>query len=400
MSNNLKVKEVNSWDNLIIVVSRKCEKWQNIGNINIQHQSNSDSIPVFQYNDKPLFGFEESEGKRLTRHPVLAYEAIKQLLIQLKNYVNGTKNIYLLIHSEELGFNPEPGFAIRFNNQIFTLSQRTTQKRHAVLEPNGQTQGNWSIYLVTLAEVTQISGKHWELWEFIHEKSSLIYKCLSGKEDIYECLLTYGLKKNIIEPFSLLKHSIMTSFLDLDIDWQGIKEVNEKDKENAKKYLNDILKGKSNYYCQKLVNLWFYLTGKNDLKIDDKVTPSLDKKDLPYKKSVLDLINELDNDRKNNLKDKWINLLKHVGLNVYKDEEYPYKIENINLDEKSLVILYLKNIDLMSQQDEKNRNVNIFLGKFEKKEDSKKEKEIIYFNFHKWYLKLGDLLDELKIFLE
>jgi hypothetical protein len=398
MSNNLKVKEVNSWDNLIIVVSRKCEQWQNIGNINIQHQSNTDSIPVFQYNDKPLFGFGESEGKRLTRRPILAYEAIKQLLIQLKNYINGTKNIYLLIHSEELGFNPETGYAVRFNNQTFTLSQRTTQKRHAVLEPNGQTQGDWRIYLVTLANDTQISGKHWELWEFIHEEPSLIYNCLSGKEDIYECLLTYGLKKNIIEPFSLLKHSIMTSFLDLDIDWQGIKEVNEKDKKNAKKYLNAILEKKSkNYYCQKLVNLWFYLTGNKDLKIES-IHSSLEKDKLPYKKSVLDLINELDNDRKNNLKEKWTNLLSHVGLNV--DLNDPYNIEKIKKDKESLIIFYLQNLDLMSQQNKEDKNVNIFLGKFEKKEDSKKEKEIIYFNFHEWYLKLGDLLEELKSFLE
>jgi hypothetical protein len=375
MSNNLKVKEVNSWDNLIIVVSRKCGQWQNIGNINIQHQSNSDSIPVFQYNDKPLFGFEESEGKRLTRRPVLAYEAIKQLLIQLKNYINGTKNIYLLIHSEELGFNSETGYAVRFNNQTFTLSQRITQKRHAVLEPNGQTQGDWRIYLVTLANDTQISGKHWELWEFIHEGPSLIYKCLSGKEDIYECLLTYGLKKNIIEPFSLLKHSIMTSFLDLDIDWQGIKEVNEKDKESAKKYLNAILEKKSeNYYCQKLVNLWFYLTGENDLKIDDKVTTSLDKKDLPYEKSVLDLINELTNEIKENLEKRWQTLLKHVEL----------VIEKKNKTEKVPSITeYLKNLDKMIK-DEKERDINKFLN----------------FNFHEWYLKLGDLLEELKSFLE
>jgi hypothetical protein len=206
-------------------------------------------------------------------------------------------------------------------------------------------------------------------------------------------------KRNILFNFSLLKHRIMTSFLDLDIDWQGIKEVNEKDKKNAKKYLNAILEKKSkNYYCQKLVNLWFYLTGKNDIKIDDKVTTSLNKKDLPYEKSVLDLINELDELKKYNLKEKWINLLRHVGLNVDKDKNEPYKIENINLDEKSIVILYLKNIDLLSQQNKENRNVNIFLGKLEKTEDEKKE--IIYFNFHEWYLKLGDLLEELKSFLE
>jgi hypothetical protein len=375
MASNLNVNKAASWDHLIIVVSRLCWQWQNIGDINIQHQSNSYSIPVFQYNDKPLFGFEESEGKRLTRRPILAYEAIKLLLMQLKNYINETKNIYLLIHSEELGFNPETGYAVRFNNQTFTLSQRTTQKRHAVLEPNGQTQGDWRIYLVTLANDTQISGKHWELWEFIHEGPSLIYKCLSGKEDIYECLLTYGLKKNIIEPFSLLKHSIMTSFLDLDIDWQGIKEVNEKDKENAKKYLNDILKGKSNnYYCQKLVNLWFYLTGKNDLNIDNNVTTSIDKKDLPYEKSVLDLINELTNEIKENLEKRWQTLLKHVEL----------VIEKKNKTEKVPSITeYLKNLDKMIK-DEEERDINKFLN----------------FNFHEWYLKLGDLLEELKSFLE
>jgi len=195
--------------------------------------------------------------------------------------------------------------------------------------------------------------------------------------------------------FSNIKHHIMTSFLDLDIDWQGIKEVNEKDKENAKEYLNDILKGKSNnYYCQKLVNLWFYLTGNKDLKIES-IRSSLEKDKLPYKKSVLDLINELDNDRKNNLKEKWRNLLSHVGLNV--DLNDP---NNIEKGKESLIIFYLQNLDLMSQQNKEDKDVNIFLGKFEKKEDSKKEKEIIYFNFHEWYLKLGDFLEELKSFLE
>jgi hypothetical protein len=202
--------------------------------------------------------------------------------------------------------------------------------------------------------------------------------------------------------FSNIKHHIMTSFLDLDIDWQGIKEVNEKDKESAKKYLNAILEKKlekksKNYYCQKLVNLWFYLTGNKDLKIES-IHSSLEKDKLPYKKSVLDLINELDNDRKNNLKEKWTNLLSHVGLNVNLND--PYNIEKIEKGKESLIIFYLQNLDLMSQQNKEDKNVNIFLGKFEKKEDSKKEKEIIYFNFHEWYLKLGDLLEELKSFLE
>ena len=179
-----------------------------------------------------------------------------------------------------------------------------------------------------------------------------------------------------IKIFSLIKHRIMTSFLDLDIDWQGLKEINEKDKENAKKYLNVILEKKSeNYYCQKLVNLWFYLTGKNDLNIiDNNVTTSLSKKDLPYEKSILDLINELTNEIKENLEKKLQTLLKHVEL----------EIENKNKSEKvPYIIDYLKNLDKMIK-DEKERDINKFLN----------------FNFHEWYLKLGDLLEELKSFLE
>jgi len=191
----------------------------------------------------------------------------------------------------------------------------------------------------------------------------------------WEELVKESKKKSLVKFFSLLKHYIMTSFLDLDIDWQGIKEVNEKDKENAKEYLNDILKGKSNnYYCQKLVNLWFYLTGKNDLKIDDKVTTSLDKKDLPYEKSVLDLINKSTKEIKENLEKRLRTLLKHVEL----------ENENKNKSEKvPSVIDYLKNLDKMIK-DKKERDINKFLN----------------FDFHEWYLKLGDLLEELKSFLE
>jgi ERCC4-related helicase len=124
----------------------------------------------------------------------------------------------------------------------------------------------------------------------------------------------------------------------------------------------------------KLVNLWFYLTGKNDLKIDDKVTTSLDKKDLPYEKSFLDLINELTKEIKENLEKRLRTLLKHVEL----------ENENKNKSEKvPSVIDYLKNLDKMIK-DKKERDINKFLN----------------FNFHEWYLKLGDLLEELKSFLE
>jgi len=202
------------------------------------------------------------------------------------------------------------------------------------------------------------------------EGGEIYFNTSASFDDIFSCFFL-----NLPKVFSVIKHHIMTSFLDLDIDWQGIKEVNEKDKKSAKKYLNDILEKKSeNYYCQKLVNLWFYLTGKNGLKIDDKVTTSLDKKNLPYEKSVLDLINELTKEIKENLEKRLQTLLKHVEL----------ENENKNKSEKvPSVIDYLKNLDKMIK-DKKERDINKFLN----------------FNFHEWYLKLGDLLEELKSFLE
>ncbi len=212
-------------------------------------------------------------------------------------------------------------------------------------------------------------------------------------EDIFECFFL-----NLPKLFSILKHRIMNSFLDLDIDWQGVKEVSEKDKDKAKKYLNSILsskKSKQNYYKQKLVNLWFYLTGNNGLKINE-IEASLSKDNLPYKKSVCDLINQLDNEVKEKIKEKWKNLLNHVGLKV--DNDKPFDINNISIDENVDIFVYLKNLDEMISSEESNRDIKKFLGRIEKIENG--QKKIIYFDFHEWYLKLGDLLEELKIFLE
>jgi len=208
-------------------------------------------------------------------------------------------------------------------------------------------------------------------------------------------------KEIIIKNFSLLKHRIMNSFLDLDIDYQGIKEVNEKDKNKTKEYLDKVLaskkskrkKSKQNYYKQKLVNLWFYLTGKNDLKINEtKIT--LGKDQLPNQKSILDLINELDNEKKDAIEKQWRSLLNHVGLKVNND---PFNVSKISVDENSEIVKYLENLDEMIQ-DQSKRDINKFLGKIEKMEDG--QKKITYFDFHQWYLKLGDLLESLKIFLE
>jgi len=369
MSEDLDVKRVNSWNNLIIAVSRECGKakrhWRNIGEILIQHQNNNYHIPVFQYNNKPLFGFEESDNKTLTKCPILTYEAIAELLRQLRDYLINTKNIYLLIHSEELGYDSAADCVLVFGGQQYRLNNRSTQKCHAMLEPDGQTPDEWSIYLKELANSTGNSGKHLELWEFIHDNRSPIYKCLKSEGNTYECLLTHGLKKNVIEPFSLLKHHIMTSFLDLDIDWQGINELSKKNLKVAQEYLDEVLKKSNNYYCQKLVNLWFYLKGNEQSEINN-IIASLNEDQLPYKKSVLDLINELTNEAKEK---RLQTLLEHVGLKINKKEPS--------------IIDYLKNLDSMVKNENK-RDINKFLS----------------LNFHEWYLKLGDLLDELKSFSE
>jgi len=168
--------------------------------------------------------------------------------------------------------------------------------------------------------------------------------------------------------FSLIKHTIMTFFLDLDIDWQGINEASKKDIEIAKSYLGEVLNRESdNYYCQKLVNLWFYLTGDRNkgLKIDDnKITTSLNDDQRPYKKSILDIIREKPNDEHSKVLDS---LYEHVGLN--------------SNGRDARIIQYLQNLDSMNKG---KKDINKFLS----------------VNFHEWYLKLGDLLEELKYYLE
>jgi hypothetical protein len=317
--------------------------------------------------DRFIPGDEWKDAWKFESDSLYAYRTAKNTTVQCCNKINEIPNndfpIIIWVNTKKIQ-------AKNLKNQLSKIINRLPEKirvvyhdvlidnipenLHNVAKPYSLAKGNVSQFKKILKR----------------KDDNYVFDTSASFKDIFSCFFL-----NLPKIFSILKHYIMTSFLDLDIDWQGIKEVNEKDKENAKEYLNDILKGKSNnYYCQKIVNLWFYLTGKNDLKIDDKVTTSLDKKDLPYEKSVLDLINELTKEIKENLEKRLRTLLKHVEL----------ENENKNKSEKvPSVIDYLKNLDKMIKY-KKERDINKFLS----------------FNFHKWYLKLGDLLDELKIFLE
>ncbi|MEO0136375.1 MAG: hypothetical protein ABIL40_10825 [candidate division WOR-3 bacterium] len=74
-----------------------------------------------------------------------------------------------------------------------------------------------------------------------------------------------GLKKNkdLIQPFSLLKHRIAHLFLPMDIDLQGISEVKSKNNiEKAVEYLKEVVEEKKDnpaYYRQRLADLWYIL---------------------------------------------------------------------------------------------------------------------------------------------
>jgi len=187
----------------------------------------------------------------------------------------------------------------------------------------------------------------------------------------------------------------MTSFLDLDIDWQGINEISMKDIKKAEQYLGEVVQKTDDYYCQKLVNLWFHLTGGINLRNND-TQPSLNKDQLPYKKSILDLIHELPDEIRKDVEKGWRSLLEHVGLKI-QDSNSSYNINNIIRYDDSDIIAYLEKLDGMIQSKSK-RQLKRFRGELEIIGNG--ETKIIYFNFHEWYLKLGDLLERLKSFLE
>ncbi len=235
MSKELNLNElqkVKNWNDVIIIVTRECINWENKENIRVSYNARDYSISVHRWNDEAIFGFEESEKKVLTLNPNLTYCAIKELLKKLKVCLTNTQNIYLVIHAEELGIEGQglPENKVKLDGVKLNLSQAPIQKRFAILEPNGSAtgEGDFDKYLIHISRETGIGKKHWELWEFIHDDNSPINNCLKEKENIYNCLLTSGLKKNIIKLISSLKHRLAHLFSPLDTDLQGLWDEAQK----------------------------------------------------------------------------------------------------------------------------------------------------------------------------
>ena len=163
------------------------------------------------------------------------------------------------------------------------------------------------------------------------------------------------------EILSRLQHRIMNLFLPLDIDWQGIKSVLEEDRSKAEQYFDNV---KRSIKGSKLLELlWFYLAGE---KINDII--------LPDKKSIYDvkcdiINNTNDDEKKRKINDIWQEILIHVGLK-----------QGFTKDSDSNFVKYLEGIE--------NQTIDKFLSSFTINEKN--------YNFHTWYLKLGELLDELK----
>jgi hypothetical protein len=176
-------------------------------------------------------------------------------------------------------------------------------------------------------------------------------------------------KKHHLIELSLLKHKIMNLILPLDIDWQGILEISKNDKNKANIYLKKI-KGS---YKNLLEILWFYLLGERLSKNKIKVR----KNELPNKKSVSDILSPYES--KEEVESKWKEILTHCGLEKSSSDE-------IKIDKELGIVKYFQKL--------KNRNISIndFLNNF--MVNNRK------YNFHSWYLELGDLFDDLKKLLE
>ena len=169
------------------------------------------------------------------------------------------------------------------------------------------------------------------------------------------------------EILSRLQHIIMNIFLPLDIDWQGIKSALEEDRSKAEHYFDDVkgsIKG-SNL----LKSLWFYLAGEK-ISMGEKINDII----LPDKKSIYDIKcdiinNTNDEEKKRKINDIWQEILIHVGLK-----------QGFTKDSDSNFVKFLEGIE--------NQTINEFLRSFTINGKN--------YNFHTWYLKLGELLDELK----
>ena len=216
--------------------------------------------------------------------------------------------------------------------------------------------------------------------------------------ELFDGLCEIIKKKPIIPNFSLLKHQIAHLFLPLDIDLQGIYEVSKQSKDEAVKYLKEVLENKNKnktFYRQKLADLQFMVA-----KVEGEVATSLTENDLPDKESILDLLPE----DKTIVKEEWEMLLKLSGLGLKENKNNLFNKEDLEVKVDSGIFVFMKLLDDKIGKyckDEKSININD-VNEILDAEPLKKLLEEIGFHsfslnpFSHWYNFLNSYLDKLR----
>ena len=244
--------------------------------------------------------------------------------------------------------------------------------------------------------------------------------------------LVEAIKKNLIKPFSLLKHRIAHLWLPLDIDLQGIKEVmssefgvqsSEEKKKRAEDYLKDVLTGKDGqFYRQKLADLQYMVAGEHvdfsgangNIKCENgeinecnPVEPQ-DKENLfADDKSIYDLI--LESDKKDVIDSKEWQVLKLLSelekIDEKADEKNPTNKIYKPIDYKNSPILqfmcYLDCLIVKCKKGEIEAPENLFTKEKELFEtlNSKlttRNPKLEISDFHNWFCALDDYLYRLR----
>jgi hypothetical protein len=208
--------------------------------------------------------------------------------------------------------------------------------------------------------------------------------------------------KQTIKNFSLLKHRIAHLFLPLDIDLQGIYEVSKQSKDEAVKYLKEVLENKNKnptFYRQKLADLQFMVA-----KVKGVGGTSLTENDLPDNKSILDLLPDLLPEDKTIVKEEWEMLLKLSGLGLKENKNNLFNKEDLEVKVDSGIFVFMKLLDDKIGKyckDEKSININD-VNEILDAEPLKKLLEEIGFHsfslnpFSHWYNFLNSYLDKLR----
>jgi hypothetical protein len=236
MGNDFFIQEVRQEEYLIIVVSRLVKEdknWNKIGQVLI----NEHTVPVFQWCDYPLFGFQEAddregENEPLTKQPQAVFNVIKRFLVLLKEIIDLPARIVLVVHREELHYpDPPRENSLLINGQMLKLSSETykdfntrNEKCLALVEFDGSyesLESEWHRYLTVLSAQAGISDKHWELWGFTHT-GGFIGKSLEKR---------FGIYNNLTKCFSKPTYDILSSLLSLHLSLQTFFGISRNENE-------------------------------------------------------------------------------------------------------------------------------------------------------------------------